>query len=332
MDTLQGMPAFRSVVLIADVIGEDEPSDDDLAARRDLEQTEASTLTALVDAVRELGIDIIHYQSPEELGRNAQLHGEDLVLSVYGGSSSRNRMALVPAICETYGIRFVGPDTYGRIIAQDKEVSKRLALDCGLRTPNWRVIRDEQTSPAFGAVAYPCVVKPLLEGSSIGITQANLARSPADAAVLCGRLLRDFAQPVLIEEFVSGRETSFCAIQNGADIEWAYSEMIVEGDPDFFTQRLFDVVEKQRRTIGRTVRNIDSELAANDLEGILRLLRAYGPFGYCRVDGRHRDGEFHFLELTPDAWLHPLGQFAMAFTERGWTYSKVISALLTSGG
>jgi len=260
MDTLSGIPAFQRVVLIADVVAAEETQDGDLAARRDLEQTESSTLAALIAAVREHGIELVHYQSPEELGRNASSHRDDLVLSVYGGSASRNRMALIPAVCETYGLRFVGPDTYGRIIAQDKEVSKRLALDCGLRTPNWRVIRDEHPPASVHGMSYPCVVKPLLEGSSIGITQDNLVRTPADAETIGARLLKDFAQPVLIEEFVRGRETSFCAIQGGDTVDWAYSEMVVAGDPDFFTERLFDVVEKRMAEI--ELRSLADKLSA----------------------------------------------------------------------
>ena len=81
-----------------------------------------------------------------------------------------------------------------------------------------------------------------------------------------------------------------------------------------------------------TVRNIDNELTESDHKDIEALLRAFGTYGYCRVDGRFADGRFSFLELTPDAWIEPSGQFAMSFTEKGWTYPDVIAAVLASAG
>lgn len=322
---------FRDVVLVADVF-DDAASNAPIHERRDLEMTETETLDTLQSAIGSLGLKVHHYHNPYALARRANRHKEDIVLAIYGGQCSRNRMALVPAICETFGLRFIGPDVYGRIIAQDKEISKRLASECGLRTPAWRVVRDERyLSHALG-IRLPVVVKPLMEGSSIGITQQNRATRVEDAVTLARELLFRFRQPIIIEEFVAGREVAYSKIQHAGDEAWAFSEIIVDGDASFFEHRLFDAQEKQFRTPGRTVRNIDSELAETDRDDIEAFLTTFGIYGYCRVDGRLADGKFFFLELTPDAWIGPRGQFAMSFTEKGWAYEAVIAAVLASAG
>jgi len=303
-----------------------------LWSRRDLEQSDHQTVQQLLTTIQAIGREVVHYQTPQELANKASRHRDTVVLSIYGGEISRNRMALVPAICETHNLAFIGPDVYGRVIAQDKEVSKRLALDVGLKTPPWRIIRDHADLNSVSHLNLPCVVKPLLEGSSIGISQKSLVGNHEDAVALARELLEELEQPVLIEEFIPGREVAFVAIESGHDMHTAYSEMIVEGSPDFFLQTLFDAEEKANRTRGRTVVNIDSELSREDEECLLAFLRAFGKFGYCRIDGRHTDGRFHFLEMTPDAWIDPLGQFAMAFTQKGWTYEDVIREVLASVG
>ena len=146
MEPIERHFSFRDVVLVADVF--DHAASNVLThERRDLELTEIGTLQALRAAIAVLGLKVHHYQGPATLAGHARRHKEDVVLAIYGGQRSRNRMALVPAICETFGLRFIGPDVYGRIIAQDKEISKRLASDCGLRTPAWRVVRDYQHLP-----------------------------------------------------------------------------------------------------------------------------------------------------------------------------------------
>jgi D-alanine-D-alanine ligase len=320
---------FRDVILIADVLSPAHPSDP-VHSRRDLEMTDVATLQTLTSAIVDLGLRVHHYRGPIDLAKHAQKHQDDIVLTIYGGQASRNRMALVPAICEAFGIKYIGPDVYGRIVAQDKEISKRLALDCGLRTPAWRVFRDETQLHRISQMDLPIVIKPVLEGSSIGISQRNLARSFDDARAIAIELLATFQQPIMAEEFVSGREVSYCKIETMSREAWSFSEILVESSPDFFENRLFDAQEKQFRRPDRTVRSIESELDRDDHEHIEELLATFVGYGYCRVDGRLSEGKFHFLEITPDAWLGRHGQFAMSFTNRGWTYPEIIAAVLVS--
>lgn len=328
MDTIRRQNPEPRVVLVADVIT--SFSSTPLSIRRDLEQTDDETLEVLISSMHRIGRQVVHYNSPHELAKHASEHMNDVVLTIYGGDTSRNRMALVPAICEAFGISFIGPDVYGRIIAQDKEISKRLALDCGLLTPPWRVIRNSQDTASVQSLTYPCIVKPLYEGSSIGITSENLVEGPLEAERIAHRLLSDLKVPLIVEEFVSGRETAFVAIERHGSVIWAYSEIVVDGHPEFFVDRIFDAEEKQNPRTPRTASNIDEQLSDKDRIAIEKFLSYFGKFGYCRVDGRHSNERFHFIEFTPDAWIHPRGQFAMGYTERGWTYDDVIAAVLAS--
>lgn len=323
---------FDGLVLVADLWEEESQGDRGNAGRRDLEQTDRETLDDIVAAAGALGIPVHHYQSPVELAEYADRHPSDIVLSIYGGVGSRSRMAITPAVCEAFGLRFIGPDAYGRVIAQDKEISKRLAVDCGLLTPAWRVVRTEREASIGSRLGLPVVVKPLLEGSSIGISDASLQATTEGARDQSIALLREFGQPVLIEQFVAGREISYTKFEFPEDDLWGLSEVVIEGDQEYFSTRLFHADEKVIRDPRRTVRNIDSMLAAEDKDAIDRFLGIFGRYGYCRVDGRLCDGRFHFIELTPDAWLGRSGQLAMSYTEKGWTYVDVIAAVLASAG
>ena len=320
---------FRDVVLVADVIRNGsggQPAHE----RTDLEMSEQSTLEYLIDVLTTLGLKVHHYESPALLGLNAAKHCDDIVFSIYGGQRSRNRMALVPAICETYGLRYIGPDIYGRIICQDKEVSKNLAKSCGLSTPIWRIFRKPADLEFIDTFPLPFVAKPLLEGSSIGISPRNLVRSAHDGIALCRELLRAFRQPVMVEEFVPGREVSFNCIESSSRTITAYSEIVIEGDPKYFDDHLFDADEKQYRRLARNVRTIDDELNGQDRKCLESLLALISPFGYCRIDGKHRDGQFMFLEITPDAWIAPRGAFASSFMNQGMSYQQVITSVLAS--
>jgi D-alanine-D-alanine ligase len=320
---------FRDVILVADS-QHSTNSTIPTHRRRDLEKSEDSTVAALLSAFRELGITVHHYKEPSELGANAKHHREDLVFSIYGGEKSRNRMALVPAICEAHGLRYVGPDVYTTIICQDKEISKNLAHESGLTTPRHRIVRTKEDFGSIRSFSPPFVVKPLLEGSSIGISQKNLIFKEQDGIAFAEDLLITFEQPIMIEEFIGGREVSYNSIESQPVNLWSYSEIHVAGQEDYFDSHLFDADEKLHRHLPRTVRTIDSELSETDKTHIDRFLAAVGKYGYCRVDGKHYKGKFVFLEVTPDAWIAPGGAFAASFINKGWSYADVISKVLAS--
>ena len=323
-----GVQPTSRVVVVADIIGDGDKQN--IQQRRDLEKSDSSTVEQLLATIARLGLRGVHYQTPEELAKQAKYHKQDLILSIYGGEVSRNRMALVPAICETFELNYIGPDTYGRVIAQDKEVSKRLAFDMGLETPKWLIIRRIEDIQNIKSMSPPVVVKPSMEGSSIGISQSNLCHTLDEAIILTMQLLSTFEQPILVEQFIAGKETALSVIETNSGFECAYSEIWIPDDPDYFSNRLFDAEEKTNPSKEHTARNIDHELSTEQLDKIKTFLKAFGHFGYCRVDGKHIDGKFHFLEITPDAWIDKKGQFSMAFTEKGWTYDEVINAILLS--
>lgn len=325
-------PAFlniNTVLLVADLY-----TDEDLISlvdqRRDLEKSSTGTVASIMQGIEHLGFPVIHIQSLEGLSeRAAQHHSGDLVLSIYGGQRSRNRMALVPAICEAFDLRFVGPDVYGRIVCQDKEISKRLALQCGVLTPRHYLIRSQSDLGRIAVKQFPLVVKPNFEGSSIGISKRSLVQDMGQLREVAAETLNTFAQPVLIEEFVPGQEVCYNLIEEKRTVHERFAEIRLTGRPAYFDENLFCAEEKSAwKDI--EVLSIDDRLADEDRKALHRLADAIGHIGYCRVDGKLQNGRFHFLELTPDAWLDPAGAFPLSFTNSGWTYPEVLARVLAS--
>jgi len=320
---------IKTVLLVADVTAEDGGATP-AAERRDLEKSSMKTVTAIMEAIGQLGLPVVHLQTLEELAVRAALHDAgDLVLSIYGGERSRNRMALVPAMCEGLSLRFVGPDAFGRLYCQDKELSKRLALQSGVLTPRYQLVRRTVDLDRLAPDSFPVVVKPNLEGSSIGISRRSLARDAQQMREVAAELLDRFQQPVLVEEFIPGREVSYNMIEIEGGAVGRLAEIRLGADPHYFDDRLFCAEEKAAWAEVEVI-PLDDSCIAPDLEALQRLATSLGHFGYCRVDGKLQDGRFHFIELTPDAWLDPRGAFALAFTKAGWSYPEVLSKLLAS--
>lgn len=320
---------LTTILVVADLVV-DEAQSGDSHWRHDLEKSSISTVTAILQAIESLGIRAIHLSNLEDLSaRAAQRHAGDVVLSVFGGERSRNRMALVPAICESFGLRFIGPDVYGRVLCQDKEISKRLAMQCGMATPWHRIVRSEADLDRLGCVPFPVVVKPNLEGSSIGITERCLVDDSIQMFDIARELLHEFKQPVLIEKFVGGREICVNVIEGPGRMEIRFAEVRVANRPQYFQDHLFGA-ELKAPWVGLEIVPLDEGFAEEDTQAAIRLIEAIGHMGYCRIDGKLFDGHFHFLELTPDAWLDPDGAFALSFTRRGWSYPELLGHILAS--
>ena len=82
--------------------------------------------------------------------------------------------------------------------------------------PRFVVIRNPaQITRALETLRYPVFVKPVHEGSSKGITEANYCRTPTDLMVRASELLEEYTQPVIAEEFLPGAEFTCGVLGNG---------------------------------------------------------------------------------------------------------------------
>ena len=206
--------------------------------------------------------------------------------------------------------------------------AKQLARQSGLKTPRAREYHAIEEIRHIDDWSYPVIVKPSAEGSSIGISQSSIIDSPEKLKTKAKDLLTALDASIMIEEFVTGREVSVAVIQGTIGAYSSFNEVIVEGEPDYFLDRVWDAHEKYHRELPRRVKSIDDELKDDDRRAIGRFLTALGDFGYIRIDGRLQDGCFHFLEATPDAWLGQGGQLAQGFVNDGWTYPEVLAAII----
>ncbi|MBI2981444.1 MAG: D-alanine--D-alanine ligase [Deltaproteobacteria bacterium] len=109
----------------------------------------------------------------------------------------------VQGMLEVMGIPYSGSGPLASAISLDKELTKRIVAQAGIRTPRWQVIssKDLQSGVAL-SLPLPVIVKPNHEGSTIGITivkeMKNLMPALAESA--------KHDATTLVEEFISGKE------------------------------------------------------------------------------------------------------------------------------
>lgn len=99
----------------------------------------------------------------------------------------------------------------------DKEVTKALLSTYGVPCPKGTVVRD--FASLVDNFHYPQIVKPVREEASLGIRTNCVVKTYSELASLVSDTLTKYRQPVLIEEFIEGREISVGIVGNGRNIE-----------------------------------------------------------------------------------------------------------------
>ncbi len=188
----------------------------------------AETIGAVEQALSVLG-EVVRLEASMDFPERLRAAQPDIVFNIAEGMGGANREAHVPAICEFFGIPYSGSDPFSLSLCLDKARTKEFLAYHGVPTAPFALVRDADEIPAMlgrlttrkmkggGArLRLPLFVKPVHEGSSKGITEDNYCRTIDEAQAQTAFLLERYAQPVLVEEYLPGREFT-CAVMGNGD-------------------------------------------------------------------------------------------------------------------
>ncbi len=314
-----------SVVLIADRVNDHQNLS---LSNLELEFTEQDYFEDITQSLSAIVPKVYTYDQPSDFLNNIRKHKNHIVLSIWSGKNSRNRRALVPSICEAYNIAYVGADTYTSILCQDKYLAKQFCKKIGIRTPR-AILFDGQNLKSIELLNLPLVIKPSLEGGSIGISSANLVADYASAGDMCNKLFQIFKQPILVEEFVPGKEVSFVVFGNRTKIKLIEAlELQVEGDAKFFDHAIFSYEVKKSMDHSITHNRITAHIPNETIMSMRKLFSLLDKVEVLRIDGKWHQNTFHLLELTPDIHFGSECTFAQGFIANNINYHEMLKLIL----
>lgn len=142
-------------------------------------------------------------QKGPEIGANVIpiCQSADLVfLGLHGGIGENGKLA---ALFDIFGIRYTGSGSTASALAMNKQLSKELFCFHGIQTADWQIVHAQDD---LSEIPLPAVVKPLDNGSSIGVTLVDTRGELKKAVAVAASYSRKGA--VLVEEKIVGREFS----------------------------------------------------------------------------------------------------------------------------
>ncbi len=198
-------PSRIADLSVAELIARDEFAEWDSPA----------TIAAVESALSKLG-KVVRLEANEDFPERLRQTKPHIVFNIAEGFYGVNREAHVPAICEFYGIPYSGSDPFTLSLCLDKARAKETLAFHGIPTPRFVAVRKpEELRAVSEKLRFPLFVKPLHEGSSKGITDSNLCRDAGHLLEQTEFLLENYSQPVLVEEYLPGKEFTCAVLGNG---------------------------------------------------------------------------------------------------------------------
>ncbi len=174
------------------------------------------TVSAVRDALAELYAVELVEANEAAYGRLQELRPA-FAFNMSEGLYGVSREAQIPAILEMLRIPYLGSDPLTLAVCLDKSRAKEILLYYGVPTPAFRVIPSLEAI-RNSRVSYPAIVKPLHEGSSKGIYDSCVVRSPRELEREVRTILDVYGEPALVEDFLVGREFTVAMLGNGEDV------------------------------------------------------------------------------------------------------------------
>jgi D-alanine-D-alanine ligase len=326
----QGANAPRSVpvrVLVLynePVLVADHP---DAVSEHEILDTVKAVERALVDAgyeVRRLGVS----RDPGSLAAGLRQHRPDVVFNLFEGLADHgDTEAHVAGLLEWFGVPFTGSPYQALCLARSKHLTKHLLQGAGLPTPGFFVVAD---LPVPGCpLDWPVIVKPANQDASIGLDQGSVVSDQGRLNERVAYLLETYGPPVLVEQFIPGREFNVALIEAPDLRVLPASEILfTESTPDYWPIVTFDAKWKPgsrdyEATPPCYPANVSPRLRQRLVALATRAFRLLGCRDYARVDFRVRpSGRPYILEVNPNPDLSPSAGLAGGLTSAGLTHAR----------
>ena len=277
--------------------------------------------TGVLNALKSRGIDA-HAFDPAERSL-AELAAEkfDCVFIALHGRYGED--GSLQGALEQLGIPYTGSGVMASSVGMDKITTKIIWLSKGIPTPRYATVTPgDDLDKVVAELGLPLIVKPPLEGSTIGITKVEQAEE-FEAAVA---LAAGFDEVILAEEFVTGREFTVAVLGSGKDARALPIVEIVAPAGNYDYQNKYFTDDTQYHCPA----DLPAELTEEIQKHAVAAYRALGCEGWGRVDVLVRENDMRpfLLEVNTSPGMTGHSLVPMAARAVGIDYESLCVEIL----
>jgi D-alanine-D-alanine ligase len=295
----------------------------------------SGALASLGHEVGRLSVD----KEVEPLVTAIQAQAPELVINIAESFAGKSALeSNVAALLNLLGCRYTGSSPAGLIIAGDKSLTKKVLSFHGIQTPQFATLYRGAVDWS-GDLTFPVIVKPPQEDASLGITSASVVHGIKDLFDRIGELHTEYQAPVLVEQYIEGREFYVGVLGNSSVTALPVIEMDFTGFPED-RPRIASWAAKwgddgngsgaeYAGTKSVFPAELDPELDARMKKIAIESFQALRLRDYARIDLRvATTGEIYVIEVNPNCYLEQESEFARAAKEAGLGYEALIARIV----
>jgi len=299
------------------------------------------TIDQMKDALRELkGYDFTYLSNHDSLYMDlVRSKGKlDFILNLCdeGFNNDPRKELHIPAMLEQLDIPYTGGGPQCLAYCYDKSLVRGVAKEMGIPVPAAFFIKPADTTfeLPFG---FPVIVKPNFGDSSFGITQRSVANTLEELLNAISEIREKFGyeKPILVEEFLTGKDLSLGLIGNPPS---SYTVLpITEEDYSAVPSHLPRLCGYEAKwmpdspywNIKSIPASISDEAEKTIVECSLKLFERLECRDYARIDWRlSAAGEPKLLEVNPNPGWCWDGHLCKMAKWAGLTYSEMLEGIL----
>lgn len=267
--------------------------------------------------------DIRRYDPRNDLERLVREAGElDVALIIMHGRGGED--GSIQGLLDLLEIPYQGSGVLASALAMNKELSKIMYLQAGLKVPHALVFTQKEAPTAEQIkekLGLPVVIKPVHEGSSIGITIAKNLQELEEG--LAAAFKYDYR--VLVEEFIEGPEVTGGVLGNVELQALPLVEIVPATTYPFFT---YEAKYQAGATTEICPARLDPELTDAAQRCALIAHQALGCRGYSRTDMKIKDGEIYVLETNTIPGMTATSLFPQGAKAAGIEFPALLDKLI----
>jgi D-alanine-D-alanine ligase len=261
----------------------------------------------------------------------------DLVFNMAWGVLGSYSRAYVPQVLDSIGIPYTGSDPLTSALCQDKISCKDVIKKLRISTPRGFLISSmADLNEAVRGLAMPVFVKPN-NYDGVGISEHNICRSGSDLILVAEELFEAGLGPLIVEDFIDGREISVSVIGTGPNAQVC---PIVEVDfENAGGLEVFGAEMRQAIRNGQIQGNLRCPAKLHNRhsspieQAALRLHQSLGCREWSQIDFRIGiDQVPYVIEVNTIPDLEPLGdspsRFLLAAEAAGIGFDHVVQMVL----
>ncbi|MCB2428131.1 D-alanine--D-alanine ligase [Methylophaga pinxianii] len=273
---------------------------------------------AVLAALQSLGVDAVELDVDKNVSEHLRQNNFDRAFIVLHGRGGED--GEIQGVLQSLQLPYTGSGITGAVLSMNKRLSKQVWESQGLPTPKYmRLTRQSSPAQLVAELGLPIVIKPVNEGSSIGMSKVTSAETLEQAI----NLAFDYDDEVIAEQWIHGAEYTV-SILNGE----ALPVIRLTTPRDFYDFEAKYLADSTEYLCPCGLSDADEKRCQ---QLAINAFNALNMSGWGRIDVMaDQQGNFYLLEANSVPGMTDHSLVPMAARQAGISFENLVAQVLQS--